>query len=391
MKLHPYCSIFPPMSGPEFDAFLDDIKANGMHNPVVTLGGEVLDGRNRLNACELLGIEPQLKEYEGTDPLGYVVSQNYRRRHLTQSQAAMVAAEIAKLQQGRKSATETAPSEKEAAEAMHVSTSSVQAAKRVRKKDAKLADEVKAGTVTLHAAEKQLKAQETPVEVVQISPPAPEVMKAFESLAAGGRAELKAMEDLAGGNFLAANTAPTIPRQPLQLTAEAVEDWMLTTNEGSAWRAEARHKFLCDFTATEANEWIATTTAGEQWLDEYKVGMAKEFAEKQPQRVTPALVTSWIVTPEGQAWLKDYNARHGGAAMKKVDKHEADIAAGRTVRIPTGPPFLLAHLQSALVILTAMIPSDAEHAKFADVLSTFAAKELQLVRKQSDRFSPYTS
>lgn len=506
------------MSGQDFNDLVADIKANGQHNPIITLDGEILDGRNRWEASKAAGIEDGdiwTVEFVRThDPLDFVISQNYRRRHLTQSQAAMVAAEIAKLQQGRKAAGDATPSVKEAADAMRVSASSVQAAKRVRKKDAKLADAVKAGTVTLHAAEQQLKAQETLVqpspEVVELMEAAKVFMEGFaecgamqqprdallaEAAVATGHLAPASVEmvqmsdtqrqiaetlltlpqiaDAVKGAIAACNIPPitaadnafreiwpeAVPSQagvpittsgirtmsteeivawlmtpdgkewfdaewknvhpsppepqfnitevtehpPMEdyrlvmrpqqsLTAEAVEDWMLTTNEGSAWRAESRHKFLCDFTATEANEWIATTMAGEQWLDEYKVGMFKEFSAKQPQqRITPALVTAWIVTPEGQSWLKDYNTRHGGSSLKKPGKHEDDIAAGRTVRIPTGPPFSLAHMQSALVTLTAMIPSDAEHAKFADVLSTFAAKELQLVRKQSDRFSPYTS
>jgi hypothetical protein len=58
------------------------------------------DGRNRLAACKIAGIEPRLVEFTGDDPLSYVVSLNLNRRHLDTSQRAVVAAKIANLKHG---------------------------------------------------------------------------------------------------------------------------------------------------------------------------------------------------------------------------------------------------------------------------------------------------
>ena len=56
----------------------------------------MLDGRNRLRACEELGIAPPTETYDG-DPVAYVVSLNIARRHLNESQRGLVAAKLANM------------------------------------------------------------------------------------------------------------------------------------------------------------------------------------------------------------------------------------------------------------------------------------------------------
>lgn len=58
-------------------------------------------------AARDLGITYPYCEYEGDDPLGFVISRNLKRRHLTESQRAMIAAAIAKLPRGRPATPET--------------------------------------------------------------------------------------------------------------------------------------------------------------------------------------------------------------------------------------------------------------------------------------------
>jgi len=74
------------MAEAELQELADDIKANGLIEPIVLCNGEILDGRNRYLACIEAKVEPGFKDYQGSDPLTYVVSKNLKRRHLTRQQ-----------------------------------------------------------------------------------------------------------------------------------------------------------------------------------------------------------------------------------------------------------------------------------------------------------------
>ena len=118
----------------------------------------VLDGRNRLRACEAAGVEPAFSTYEGDDPLGYVISLNLRRRHLSESQRAMAAARIATLEPHRPPLT--APTgavnsitQAEAAALLNVGRGSLQRATVVRNQAIpELASKVDAGEISVSAA-----------------------------------------------------------------------------------------------------------------------------------------------------------------------------------------------------------------------------------------------
>jgi len=94
---HEYADLFPWIEGDAFRDLVEDISKNGIHEPIVFHEGRVLDGRNRYMAARDLGIEYPRVEYTGNDPLGFVISLNLKRRHLTESQRAMVAAKLAKM------------------------------------------------------------------------------------------------------------------------------------------------------------------------------------------------------------------------------------------------------------------------------------------------------
>ncbi len=96
---HPAADLFPLMEGKELADLAADIKAHGLLDPVVLLleTGKrlVLDGRNRLRACEMVGVAPKFEFWEGEgSPTEWVISRNVHRRHLTPSQRAMIAADL---------------------------------------------------------------------------------------------------------------------------------------------------------------------------------------------------------------------------------------------------------------------------------------------------------
>ncbi len=93
---HPTAALFPMLSEPDLADLAQDIKANGLINPILldAAGERVVDGRNRLAACRIAGVEPRFERLAPeADPLAVVVSLNVKRRNLTGSQIAIAAAE----------------------------------------------------------------------------------------------------------------------------------------------------------------------------------------------------------------------------------------------------------------------------------------------------------
>ena len=102
MEPHPLSKIFPNLEGEAYAHFLEDIRRHGVREPITLFEGKILDGRNRYRAAIDAGVECPSKEYVGDDPLGFVISLNLKRRHLNESQRAMVASKIADLEKGQR-------------------------------------------------------------------------------------------------------------------------------------------------------------------------------------------------------------------------------------------------------------------------------------------------
>jgi N6-adenosine-specific RNA methylase IME4 len=97
LLVHPAATLFPMMDAEALQALADDIREHGQREPVILYHGAVLDGRNRLRACELAGVEPRFvtrTDAEVGDPIDFVLSLNKHRRHLEPPQLAALSVRI---------------------------------------------------------------------------------------------------------------------------------------------------------------------------------------------------------------------------------------------------------------------------------------------------------
>lgn len=92
LESHEVANIFPLMTGEEFENLKNDIRENGLIEPIWTYQGRIIDGRNRYKACLEVGVQPKVREWGGNGSLvSFVVSMNLHRRHLSSGQKATAA------------------------------------------------------------------------------------------------------------------------------------------------------------------------------------------------------------------------------------------------------------------------------------------------------------
>lgn len=165
LKLHPLAELFPPQSPTARQALKDDIATNGQRVPIIiNRKGEVLDGRHRWEICLELEIEPLLTEVDCSEDelLSTIVSLNLHRRHLSQSQQALVAAKFIELKNTAANETPTSAIlrpqatgkiSKQAANQFHVSSRTVEnALKVVRSQNPKLIAAVETEAIKVSVA-----------------------------------------------------------------------------------------------------------------------------------------------------------------------------------------------------------------------------------------------
>lgn len=170
--IHPVADIFPMLSELELKELSDDIKENGLNDPIVIYEGTILDGRNRIRACEMACVEPRFRQYEGSNPAQFIVSTNLHRRQLTTGQKAVVAMGLesyfteearkrmlSTLKHGEeKPAPELIPervrsdARDQAAALVGISGKTVSDAKRVERESPERFEKIKDGTLTVSRA-----------------------------------------------------------------------------------------------------------------------------------------------------------------------------------------------------------------------------------------------
>lgn len=200
IQLHPLCTLFPRMSGADFDALKADIAQHGVRLPIVTHDGLILDGGNRYRACMELGMEPRFEEFEGDGIVAFVLSANLHRRHMTPGQQAAIVASAqdwatAQAHGGvrRGDQTATLPLETIADRAAQSGASerTQRMADKVAKEAPQLAKKVAQGEVSLPAAVKLLGQPKIPAAAAGASAPTP-VVHTPESAANAGQPDLQA-------------------------------------------------------------------------------------------------------------------------------------------------------------------------------------------------------
>lgn len=157
-EYHELANLFPMMEQSQYEDLVADIKENGLIESIILHEGKILDGRNRYNACIDSNVVPNFVEYEGEDALSYVISLNLNRRHLNESQRAMIGARLANMKSGTRTDLTSDEfsqglSNKDASEKLNIGIDSVKKAKKVQKEGIQdLQKSVEAGKVSVSAA-----------------------------------------------------------------------------------------------------------------------------------------------------------------------------------------------------------------------------------------------
>lgn len=159
-------TVFPSFVGEEeFKRLVEDIRENGLIDPIVVWDNEIVDGRHRHLACKEAGVEPRYEvlpdDWSFEKVKNRVVALNILRRHLSVGQRALVAAALANMQSGQRVDLQPSlnldevKSLQESADQLSVSRASVATAKAVKRDTPDLVEKVNKGEMSLNAADQE--------------------------------------------------------------------------------------------------------------------------------------------------------------------------------------------------------------------------------------------
>lgn len=315
ISIHPAADLFPLLGADELGKLAADIEANGLRNPVILYHGEVLDGRNRLAACELAGVEPRFTSYEGADPVAFVISTNLHRRHLSAAQLVAVSLEAlpmfeaeARERQGARTdlreiipESSTQPKEPrardKAAEAFGVNPRYVSDGKRIKAEAPELIGLMKADAINVPQAKELAKLGQAERDA------------AVADIQAGGPARDVVNKASAHVSYNSGNNEWYTPAEYL----EAARDVMggIDLDPASSPKANESVKAARFFTAQDdglAQEW-----SGRIWMNPpYAQPLIGQFCERlieelEAERVAAAMVL--VNNATDTAWFHTLSAR----------------------------------------------------------------------------------
>lgn len=204
MKKH-RLNILPEMKEEAYVSLKNDIEKNGFDNkfPIYIYEDEIIDGWNRFKACKQLKVTPIYKHFTGSslEALTFILRTN-NRRDLSSSQRACLAADSDEIietltkeieEERRKKISESrqnetgqkiAPSKKEdsrlaikLAETFGTNKQYVKDAKRFKKENKQVFEQIKNGTINISEAKKEEKKEEKEKKIKEIK----ESAKEFEN------------------------------------------------------------------------------------------------------------------------------------------------------------------------------------------------------------------
>jgi len=185
MKAHRFASVFPLMNDREYKELKEDIEKNGVIEPITLFEEQILDGRNRYKACKELKIIPKFENYKGNNALQFVISTNLKRRHLNESQRAMVAIEHRKVfdeearsRRGLRTdiVAQVPPSEEmgkareKLGQAFSVSGRYIDMAETIKEKAPKRIEAIKKGEKKISSVYREIKIKEQKKQIEKLKP-----------------------------------------------------------------------------------------------------------------------------------------------------------------------------------------------------------------------------
>lgn len=168
LPIHELANLFPEAGPEDYQRIEQDIVDHGQQVAAWLFEGQVLDGRTRLKVCRAKHLKLRVQDWHGPgDPVAFVLSLNLHRRHLDESQRALVGANIktffeeearqrkraGKAAELRADLPEAMRPREQAAQLLNVSPRSVENANKVIKKGSpELVQAVQEGKVKVDAA-----------------------------------------------------------------------------------------------------------------------------------------------------------------------------------------------------------------------------------------------
>jgi ParB-like chromosome segregation protein Spo0J len=82
---HRFADFIPVADDKDQYALRESIKTVGLLDEIVLFEGAILDGRHRYKACQVVGVEPRFREFDGDEEaaLQFVLAKNVARRQLS--------------------------------------------------------------------------------------------------------------------------------------------------------------------------------------------------------------------------------------------------------------------------------------------------------------------